>query len=88
MNDTHMEAVSDASVAMPEVSAEHHFGWIDLTVAAAVVIAAGYYLYRSFWRDRGACKECGQTKGCCAPTPSEPGQPTEHRVPLDGLRRR
>jgi hypothetical protein len=72
--------------AVPDISAEHHFGWADTAVTVAIVAAAGYYLYRKLWRRRGACGECGDGKGCCAT--GTPGGPPEQRVPVPEVPRR
>ncbi|AGA91396.1 hypothetical protein Thimo_2685 [Thioflavicoccus mobilis 8321] len=50
--------------AVPDISADHHFGWADLAVTATIIAAAGYYLYRKPWRQRDTCPECSDDKGC------------------------
>jgi hypothetical protein len=54
-------------LATPDVSAAPYFGWVDTAGIIVVVALAGYYLYRKFWRGRGACTECGQNKSCPLP---------------------
>ncbi len=61
---------TEAQVApsAPVISAEAGMGWVDWAVMAAVLAAALWYLYRSFWANRGACGGCskGKGKGGCA----------------------
>ncbi|MBK1644140.1 hypothetical protein CKO25_05630 [Thiocapsa imhoffii] len=46
------------------VSAEHHFGWGDLTLTGAIVLIALYYLYHKLWKGRGRCADCGEANSC------------------------
>jgi len=62
---------SDAVVAAPAtevaIETEPGAGWVDLGVTAAVIVVAGYYLYRKLWRNQGRCAECGSKgQGACA----------------------
>lgn len=49
-------------------------GWIDITVTAAIVAAALYYLYRKLWRKRGQCGGCSSQgkAGCAVKTAAPP----------------
>jgi hypothetical protein len=49
------------------IDTEPGAGWLDLGVTAAVIVVAGYYLYRKLWRNQGRCAECGSKgQGGCA----------------------
>lgn len=50
--------------APPTISAEHHFGWVDLTVTGVIVLIALYYLYHKLWKGRGRCADCGEASSC------------------------
>ena len=48
-------------------------GWVDVSVASAIVAAAVYYLYRKLWRRRGQCAGCtSQGKTGCAANKVDP----------------
>jgi bacterioferritin-associated ferredoxin len=37
----------------------------DMIIAAAILAGTFYILYRSLWKKKGCCSDCG-SGGCCA----------------------
>lgn len=58
MSTTAQSTEIQTSVADAVVNTDTPLGWVDITVTAAIVAAAVYYLYRKLWRKRGQCSGC------------------------------
>lgn len=55
---TAQSAETQTSAAQTIVNTDTPLGWVDITVTAAIIAAAVYYLYRKLWRKRGQCSGC------------------------------
>jgi hypothetical protein len=90
---TQQVAVTATDGAAPTVRVEPPITLIDAGVIALILGLALWYLYRQFWRKRGACSGCAKgQEGACAVSrsiaKSAQREPSQARVSVDVSRKR
>ena len=90
---TQQVAVAATEDASPTVRVEPPMTLVDAGIIALILGLALWYLYRQFWRKRGACGGCAKGRdGGCAVSQSiaKPAQqaPSEARVSVEAIGKR
>jgi hypothetical protein len=90
---TQQVAVAATEGASPTVRVEPPMTLVDAGIIALILGLALWYLYRQFWRKRGACSGCAKgQEGACAVSrsiaKSAQREPSQARVSVDVSRKR